>query len=318
MTPAVLAQPNALAHGLRVLGDEWAMLIIQRALLGDRRYSQFREALGISDAVLTQRLGELMELEILRPVADVGGRTRAYTLDGVGRGLWQVLLLVWDWEQAWAGDSGRLPVMRHAPCGAAFRPVLACGSCEDACRAADLEVRWGPQGGWDRSIPRGGRRRRGTGPGRFPATMGVVGNHWSLAVLVAALWGTRRYGDFQSTLGMSPAVLSDRLRTLVTGGFLTERPSAQRADWVEYQPTTRAIALLPVFALMVTWAEQWFGVPGSPSVRLGHRACGQPLEPALRCDRCHDQLRSAEIVVAEPPRAAASPTTAEHSLPSRR
>lgn len=129
--------------------------------------------------------------------------------------------------------------------------------------------------------------------------MGVVGNHWSLAVLVAALWGTRRYGDFQSTLAMSPAILSERLRTLVGAGFLEEHPSAQRADWLEYHPTTKAVALLPVFALMVTWAERWFGKPGSVSVLLEHRGCAQTLQPRLRCDRCHDQLNSEDVVVVE-------------------
>lgn len=301
MTTAAPPRPNALAAGLGVLGDEWAMLILQRVLLGDRRYGQIKDALGISDAVLTQRLGDLADLELLQAVTDETGRTRAYTLGSVGRGLWRVLLMIWDWEQAWAPDSGPLPEMRHASCGARFRPVLTCGSCEQPCRAGDLAVSWGPEGGWDRSIPRGRRRRRGQGPGRFPALMGVVGNHWSLAVLVAALWGTRRYGDFQTTLSVSPAVLSERLQTLVGAGFLAEHPSAQRPDWLEYRPTAKALALLPVFALMVTWAERWFGVPEAPSVLVEHRPCGRPLRAALRCDRCHEVLASTDIVVADRP-----------------
>ena len=44
-TTAGHVHPNALAHGLRVLGDEWAMLIVQRALLGDRRYGDFKASL---------------------------------------------------------------------------------------------------------------------------------------------------------------------------------------------------------------------------------------------------------------------------------
>ncbi|MDO5501610.1 MAG: helix-turn-helix domain-containing protein [Actinomycetia bacterium] len=299
MTTSTLGRPNALANGLRVLGDEWAMLIIQRGILGDRRYTEFKDALGISDAVLTQRLRELTELGVLRPVGDPAGRTTAYPVGRIGRDLWQVLLMIWDWEQAWSPASAPLPVMRHRSCGAVFRPVLSCGSCEMPCSTPDLMVRWGPEGGWDRSIPRGGRRRRGSGPGLFAATMGVVGNHWSLAVLVAALWGTRRYGDFQSTLSMSPAILSERLRTLVGAGFLAEHPSAQRSDWLEYRPTARATALLPVFALMVTWAERWFGRPDSPSVLLEHRACGESLLPHLLCDRCHQTVFGADVLVAE-------------------
>lgn len=299
MTTSTLGRPNALANGLRILGDEWAMLIIQRGILGDRRYTEFKDALGISDAVLTQRLRELADLGVLRPVGDSSGRTTAYPIGIIGRDLWQVLLMIWDWEQAWSTASPPLPAMRHRSCGAVFRPMLSCGSCELPCSTSDLIVRWGPEGGWDRSIPRGGRRRRGSGPGLFPATMGVVGNHWSLAVLVAALWGTRRYGDFQSTLSMSPAILSERLRTLVAAGFLAEHPSEQRTDWLEYRPTARGTALLPVFALMVTWAERWFGRSDSPSVLLQHHTCGESLRPQLLCDRCREPVFGADVLVAE-------------------
>lgn len=296
-SPTTLEEPNALAHGLAILGDEWGMLIVQRALLGDRRYGQFRSSLSISDAMLSARLGELVDIGLLRH-APGGTTTRpgAYLLDGMGRGLWPVHLLIWDWEQAWSPVHAEvLPTMRHRLCGALFRPLLTCGSCGATVPAAAIAAAWGPEGGWPRSIPRGGRRRRAAGPGRFPATMGVVGNHWSLAVVVAALWGARRYGDFRTSLGMSPAVLSERLRTLVAEGFLVEQPSSARRDWVEYHPSARTIALLPVFAVMVAWAERWFGEPQRPSVVLSHRACGEPLRPRLRCDRCVDVLTSDDI-----------------------
>lgn len=129
--------------------------------------------------------------------------------------------------------------------------------------------------------------------------MGVVASHWSLAVIVAALWGTRRYGDFQETLGMSPAILSERLKTLVAEGFLTEQPTATRADWSEYHPTPRTIAFLPVFAVMVAWAERWFGEPGGPSVVLTHSSCGDVLRPRLRCDQCRDLLVSGDVIAEE-------------------
>lgn len=298
--PATVAAPNALAHGLQVLGDEWGMLIVQRALLGDRRYGELKASLPISDAVLAGRLADLVDVGLMRHAPGANQRRSSYLLGGMGRGLWPVHLLIWDWERAWTpAGAVELPTMRHRTCGATFRPVLTCGSCRRPVPAGEIAATWGPHGGWDRSIPRGVRRRRGgtSGPGRFPATMGVVGNHWSLAVVVAALWGVHRYGDFRATLGMSPAVLSERLRTLVAEGFLTEQPSTARADWSDYHPTPRTIALLPTFAVMSAWAERWFGEPDRPSVVLTHRACEAPLHPRLRCDRCHDLLVGEDVVV---------------------
>lgn len=295
---------NAVARGLRVLGDEWAMLIVQRALLGDRRYGEFRSALPISDAVLTTRLGELVDLGLLRPAPSrsplnaLASRRIGYDLTAMGRSLWPVHVFIWDWERAWAGKQ-QLPTMRHRACGAEFVPLLACAHCDGAATADTITSEWGPEGGWHRSVPRGGRRRRGTarGPGQFPETMAVVGNHWSLAVLVAALWGTRRFGDFTETLGISPAVLSERLRDLVAGGLLQPRPSRARSDWLDYHPTPKALGLIPVFAVMVGWAERWFGDPDRPSVIPRHSSCGASLAPRVICNRCRAAVRGADIVV---------------------
>ena len=48
------------AHGLELLGDRWALLILRELLLGARRFSQLRADLpGLSANILTQRLVEL-------------------------------------------------------------------------------------------------------------------------------------------------------------------------------------------------------------------------------------------------------------------
>lgn len=48
------------AHGLELIGERWALLVLRELMLGARRFSQLREDLpGISANVLTQRLGEL-------------------------------------------------------------------------------------------------------------------------------------------------------------------------------------------------------------------------------------------------------------------
>lgn len=48
------------AHGLELIGERWALLVLRELMLGSRRFSQLRADLpGISANVLTQRLGEL-------------------------------------------------------------------------------------------------------------------------------------------------------------------------------------------------------------------------------------------------------------------
>ncbi|QIK96816.1 helix-turn-helix transcriptional regulator [Sphingomonas sp. HDW15A] len=48
------------AHGLELIGERWALLVLRELMLGPRRFSQLRADLpGISANVLTQRLTEL-------------------------------------------------------------------------------------------------------------------------------------------------------------------------------------------------------------------------------------------------------------------
>ncbi len=55
------------AHGLDLIGERWALLVLRELLLGSRRFSQLRADLpGLSANVLTQRLAELEERGLVR------------------------------------------------------------------------------------------------------------------------------------------------------------------------------------------------------------------------------------------------------------
>ena len=50
------------AHGLELIGERWALLVLRELMLGPRRFSELKADLpGISPNVLAQRLGELEE-----------------------------------------------------------------------------------------------------------------------------------------------------------------------------------------------------------------------------------------------------------------
>ncbi|MBA3669402.1 MAG: helix-turn-helix transcriptional regulator [Sphingomonas sp.] len=55
------------AHGLELIGERWALLVLRELMLGPRRFSDLRADLpGISANVLTQRLGELEAKGLVR------------------------------------------------------------------------------------------------------------------------------------------------------------------------------------------------------------------------------------------------------------
>lgn len=110
----------------------------------------------------------------------------------------------------------------------------------------------------------------------------LIGDHWTLLILRSALYGVRRFDDFQADIDVPRSVLSHRLAGLVESGIMERREyreEGQRAR-VEYPLTRKGRALgLPFFA-MTEWGDTWLGEPPSP-YRLKSKSSGQRLRVAL-------------------------------------
>jgi DNA-binding HxlR family transcriptional regulator len=292
----VPVEPNAVARMLGLLGDEWTLLIVQRALLGARRYADFAAALPVSNAVLSQRLRSLTSTELLdrREYQSKPPRSE-YLVTPKGRSLWPMLTSIWEWERRWVTDHAEaLPQMYHTDCGSEFAPQLTCGACGEQVSDENLAAQWGPSGSWERSIPSGANRRRSGGRRcgaalLFPQTMSVVGDRWAFALLVAAFAGAGRFTDFQSQLGAPPSTIAGRLAAFTDEGILVN--TANR-----YRLTAKGRAFLPVLVCALAWAQRWFQAPEGAAVILTHTVCGRQFTPVLVCDQCRGRLRGAQIL----------------------
>jgi DNA-binding HxlR family transcriptional regulator len=96
--------PCGIARALDIVGERWALLIVRELLLGPKRFSDLRTALGASPNVLTQRLGELESGGVVQHRSSGGG---LYELTDWGRELHPILLRLGRW-------GGRSP---HRPAG---------------------------------------------------------------------------------------------------------------------------------------------------------------------------------------------------------
>lgn len=101
----------ASAHALDIIGDRWALLIVRELMLGVRRFTDIRRGLpGISAAMLTTRLGELVDTGVCEKVElPPPASTAGYRLTPWGLELEPIL------EQLgrWGHGSNRWP--QHAP-----------------------------------------------------------------------------------------------------------------------------------------------------------------------------------------------------------
>jgi len=111
---------------------------------------------------------------------------------------------------------------------------------------------------------------------------GLIGDRWTLVILRSALYGVRRFDDFQIELEIPRSVLSNRLASLVELGIMKRREyreDGQRAR-IEYPLTEMGRALGLPFMAMTEWSDHWIGKDTSP-LTLRSKTSGQRLRVAL-------------------------------------
>ena len=108
----------------------------------------------------------------------------------------------------------------------------------------------------------------------------VVGDPWTLLIVRDALWGYRRFNDFQERLNIPRNTLSTRLAHLVETGILSKHPYGRRPERFEYQLTDKGRALGPVIVALLVWGDDWADLP-EPPVSFIDRETGDVLDPVL-------------------------------------
>ncbi len=121
--------------------------------------------------------------------------------------------------------------------------------------------------------------------------LSVVGERWTLLILRDAFLGTRRFDQFQHSLGITRHRLSERLGKLVEQGVLVKVPYQERPVRYEYRLTRKGLALYPVLMSLARWGDDWMAGEGGVPLIYRHHACGNRLAPTLSCSECGGALR---------------------------
>jgi DNA-binding HxlR family transcriptional regulator len=88
----------AIARALDSIGDWWSLLIIRDATAGIGRFSEFQRSLGIPKNILSARLKDMVEQEIMEVVpASDGSAYQEYALTKKGQNLLPVLVALGQW-----------------------------------------------------------------------------------------------------------------------------------------------------------------------------------------------------------------------------
>jgi DNA-binding HxlR family transcriptional regulator len=85
----------------------------------------------------------------------------------------------------------------------------------------------------------------------------VVGERWALLIVRELLLGPKRFTDLRAGLpGLSPDVLSQRLRELEQAGLVRRRKLAPPAGSRVYELTARGLAVEPILLELGRWGSQ--------------------------------------------------------------
>ena len=131
------SQVCSAARTLEIVGERWTLLIVRDALLGVRRFEDFRRSLGVARNVLTDRLNRLVDEGILerRAYSEKPPRDE-YRLTDKGRDLWPVVHALVTWGDRYAAPDGPPRRFYHRDCGGEVTDRRTCARC-----GAELEVR---------------------------------------------------------------------------------------------------------------------------------------------------------------------------------
>ena len=313
---AINAALIAVRQAAEFLCDRATLLVLLHAHGGACRYAEFGERTGLANRLVSSRLTRLTDDGLLVRIPYSRRPLRhAYHLTHMGVALFDVLALLATWEQVWQEGVQGVSAVRveHLGCAAAAAAAapssamhLHCAACNGVINAQDISlyVRQKEMAQMPSKSTAMRRTRQDLGPqangaskGPLPQALSVLGDKWSIEVLVCAFFGLRQFGDFGMRLGISSNILTDRLSRLVAEGLL-RRSDANEPLHNErkglYLLTDKGRDFYGILIAIQVWADQWIDHRVRSPVKLRHSPCQKLLQPVLTCMTCGQTVTYAQ------------------------
>lgn len=107
-------------------------------------------------------------------------------------------------------------------------------------------------------------------PSGLAKALAVIGEWWTLLIVVSIHEGNHRFESIQSSLDIARNILTDRLTTLVDKGVVHKVEYSSKPRRYEYHLTQRGLDLIPICNDLESWGNKWFndddnGTAGVPA-----------------------------------------------------
>jgi DNA-binding HxlR family transcriptional regulator len=137
-----------IGRAMEVLGEKWTVVVLREVFNGIRRFDDMRVRTGIPRQVLTNRLANLVEHDMLKrvPYQEPGARIRhEYRLTGKGLDVYPVLITLLAWGNRYFAEPGGPPLrFAHRDCGADVHAEIHCDEGHRLDNPREIVPRPGP------------------------------------------------------------------------------------------------------------------------------------------------------------------------------
>jgi DNA-binding HxlR family transcriptional regulator len=114
----------------------------------------------------------------------------------------------------------------------------------------------------------------------------LMGDRWTVAILLGAFLGVRRFDEWHTLLKIPRPTLTERLKMLMQIGLLRQRLYQERPARYAYHLTKKGITLYEHVLMIWDWERRFGDRDFALPAVLTHRSCGHAFTPQLACGAC--------------------------------
>jgi DNA-binding HxlR family transcriptional regulator len=124
---------------IQIIGNRWATLIVRSLFSGINQFQGILEDTGIATNILSNRLSELCQEDIIYTVGVPGDSRRIdYKLTEKGISIYPILITLLEWGDKWLpAPEGPPLLLTHKLCGKPLKIEMACSACDKPVLAVD-------------------------------------------------------------------------------------------------------------------------------------------------------------------------------------
>src|SRR5260221_9105581 len=126
-------------------------------------------------------------------------------------------------------------------------------------------------------------------------TLSILGDSWTLLILLNAFRGARRFSQWQGLLGIPRPVLSERLARLTRAQIVARIRYQSNPPRYEYRLTERGRELWFFMLAIWDWEKRWVTASPRFAFELVHDGCGLKTRPQFYCARCSKAVSPQDI-----------------------